>query len=205
MSWSSAVVVGASGTSSAPRTASGSCPASVDAGEPGDGDAVGEVVGEDAGDLQGQAGLPDAAGSEDGDQPVPLEQRADATHILVPAEERGEPQWEPTGRGRWRSGPRRSLRNPRGRPDRRSLLQDRLLQGPQFGARGEAQFGVEHVPCSLVGGQGIALAAGPVQREHQPGVQAFTQRMLRGERLQVGDHLRVASGGQLEVDLLLSG
>ena len=43
-------------------------------GEPGDGDAIGEAVGDDACGFEGQAGLSDAAGSEDGDQPVPLEQ-----------------------------------------------------------------------------------------------------------------------------------
>ena len=112
---------------------------------------------------------------------------------------RGRPGWsaapEPsrwparrTGAGAARCRSRRrgtapDRRRPSGRlgqagRQRGVLAQDLQLQLAQPGARVDAELVVELVAYGLEGLQGLGLAAGPVQRQHQGGVQTLPQGML---------------------------
>jgi hypothetical protein len=92
----------------------------------------------------------------------------------------------------------------RGRPSRRSahhldgqveagiLGQDGRLQAAQVGARLEAQLLAEHGTGVLEGGQGLGLAARPVQRCHELAAEALAERRGGNGSLQFGHELGVA-------------
>ena len=48
--------------------------------------------------------------------------------------------------------------------------------------------------------QGVRLSARPVQSKHALGVQILAQGLLLDQRLQFGDHLAMAPGGEVAVD-----
>jgi hypothetical protein len=58
----------------------------------------------------------------------------------------------------------------------------------------------ERRPRVAVGLKGVRLATRAVQREHPLGVQTLTQRLLDHERVELTDHLGVATGGKVGVD-----
>jgi hypothetical protein len=177
-----------------------------DAGQPDEADAVRVVVRHRSRHLERQAGLPHAAGSGDGEQPVVLEQARDPAEVLLAAEERGEPEREPVRRRR--PAAVRNRRSP-GVASRcrqlRALLEDRLPEVPQLGPGHQAEFGVQCVAGALVGRESVRLPARPVERQHQAGMEPLPQGVSRDERLQVGDHLGVPAGRQLQVDERLPG
>lgn len=79
-------------------------------------------------------------------------------------------------------------------------LEDAVLEFAQAGARVHAQLVGEQAPGVRVHGQGLRLAAGAVQREHQQLAEAFTERVGRGEGGQLADGLRVAALLQVHVE-----
>ena len=78
--------------------------------------------------------------------------------------------------------------------------EDCLLELPERGRRLEAKLVDECHPRGAVGLECLGLAAAAVERQHQLAAQALTQRMLRHERLELADQLRVPSAGQVGVD-----
>ena len=86
---------------------------------------------------------------------------------------------------------------------RRVLPQDRLLQLAQRRARLDPQLFYQRPPRRLVDGERVGLPAATVQREHQLGAHALAQRVLGGERLQLGDQIGVATERQIGLDPLL--
>ena len=58
---------------------------------------------------------------------------------------------------------------------------------------------------ALIGGKRLGLAAAPVERQHQQGVQMLAQRVGRDEALQFGDHLGLAPQVHIGVDACLQG
>ncbi len=55
----------------------------------------------------------------------------------------------------------------------------------------------------LIALQRIRLAPRPIQREHQLGMEALVQRMLRHERLKLADQRRVPAEREVRVDSVL--
>ena len=49
----------------------------------------------------------------------------------------------------------------------------------------------------------LCLAAGPVEGEHQLGAEAFSKRVLDGERLELGDECELPAERKLRLDPLL--
>ena len=75
-----------------------------------------------------------------------------------------------------------------------------LLQGR---ARLDAKLGVQHRAEVTVGRQGVRLPPRAVEREHQLGVQPFSERVLGDEAAQLADHRRVVPEGELGADARL--
>ena len=85
----------------------------------------------------------------------------------------------------------------------RSVLREHLpLQLSQPRARLDSQL-VEHRPGVAVGGQGLRLPARAVKRHHQLGSQALPVRLLRDQRLELADQVRVAAECEVGLDPLL--
>ena len=70
------------------------------------------------------------------------------------------------------------------------VLREHLrLEGAQPGAGLDAQLVVESGPCPLVGGEGVRLAAEPVQADHEQLPRALQELVLADQALQLCDRL----------------
>ncbi len=153
-------------------------------------DAVGDVVDEYGRRLDSQAGLARPAGPDQGDQPALLEHLADARHLILAADETGQLR---TQVGAWRAG----------RRPRRLAPQHREMDRLQFRRRVDAEFVGQPLPHSLVGREGIGLAAHLGQRAHPQAGDALVERMLLGQRVEFGDDLARVAEGEVGLDAVL--
>ena len=80
------------------------------------------------------------------------------------------------------------------------MREDLLLERLQLGGGLEAELRHERLTGIGVRLEGLGLAAGSVQREHQQCPEALTERMCTHERRQLTHELRVASAGEICVD-----
>ena len=87
----------------------------------------------------------------------------------------------------------------------RVLGQDGLLQPLEADAGLDPELVDQDLAGRPVGGQGVGLAARPVQGEHQLAVEVLAQRVQPDQRLQLGHQLVVAAEGQLGLDPGLGG
>ena len=83
------------------------------------------------------------------------------------------------------------------------LPQDRLVETAQLGAGLDADRGDELVARPAVGAERVGLAPAAVEGQHAEGVEALAQRLLREQRLDLGDRLGVAAGGEVLLERLL--
>ena len=83
-------------------------------------------------------------------------------------------------------------RTARARRERRLLAQDRRLQLPQLRRRLDPELAAEQPPGVAVDAEGVGLASGAIQRQHQLRAQPLSQRVGRDERLELADELGVA-------------
>ena len=88
---------------------------------------------------------------------------------------------------------------------RRVLHEDRPLELLQLDARLEPELVVEQRPRPPVHLEALRLPAAPVEREHQLRPEPLAERVLGGERLELGDEREVAAERELGVDALLDG
>ena len=105
------------------------------------------------------------------------------------------------GRRRRHARPRRRRRE----VERRVLLEDRVLELLEAGARLEPQLVRQHAPRAAVGLERLSLARRAVQRQHQLAPQPLAQRVLGHQRLELTDEPRMAPRGQLGVHARLEG
>ena len=89
--------------------------------------------------------------------------------------------------------PRRGGGLLRCRRSARLLTQDRLLELAKILRRLDPQLVDEHASGLPVGSEGLRLAAGAVEGEHELPPQALAQRMLGHERLELADEVRVTA------------
>ena len=144
------------------------------------------------GRFQGQAGLAGTARAGQRDEPVIAQQPCDLAELALAADEAGQR--------------RREVVPLHGRGGGRELLaQDGPLERPQRLARVESETLGEERPRSTVGRDRFGLTLRVVERQHQLAPQAFAQRLLGDETLQLGDERRVTAERQLRVDPILQG
>ena len=67
--------------------------------------------------------------------------------------------------------------------------EDRALQFLQLGPGLETELAVEELSALPVGLEGLRLAAGAVEREHQEPAQPLAMRMLADQRFELGHEL----------------
>ena len=79
------------------------------------------------------------------------------------------------------------------------------MQALQLRPRLDADLLDQRVARVAVGLERVRLAAAAVERQHPLGVQALAQRVVGQQRLDLGDDLLVAAGGQVGVDRELRG
>ena len=163
----------------------------ADRGQLGQPGAAGEPVQHPDRGLGGQPGLAGAAGADQRDQPVPVEQRGDRGQVVVPADEAGE-----LGR---HVGP--AHRGPRLRGGPQHPQVDLL----QRGGRVDAELVGQPPADVLVRGERVGLPAGRVERADLLAADALAQRVIPGQGLQLGQHLGVAAELQRGVDAVLGG
>jgi hypothetical protein len=132
---------------------------------------------------QGQPGLPDPArAGQDDDAAVSRGQEPDdVLDVAVPADE--------LGHRRGRRQPRAVVISPVGgrffQADEAVIrLEDAPVHVLKGGPRIDAELLAEHVPHVTERGEGVGLAAGPVQREHQQLGQPLPHRMVGDQALQ---------------------
>ena len=82
----------------------------------------------------------------------------------------------------------------------RVLGQDLLLQALELGARLDPDLFDQGLARLAVGIERLGLAPVAIEGEHALRVQALSQRLLGDQRLEPGDRLGVAPGGELGVD-----
>ncbi len=128
--------------------------------------------------LEREAGLADAAGAEDGDQPG-VAVGGEPFQLPRPADEAGQ-------------GGRRA-------PGGLLGAQDREVGGRQLRRRVGAELLGEQAPGVLVRDQGLGRAARGGERPHELAAQPFPQRVPRDEALEVGD----ARAARVGVDQVL--
>ena len=92
-----------------------------------------------------------------------------------------------------------------GQIERRILGEDALVQLPEPGARLDPDPVDERRARVAVGLERLRLPPATVEREHPLAVDALAQRVLGGQRVQLADHLGVATGLDVGVDRHLGG
>ena len=70
----------------------------------------------------------------------------------------------------------------------------------QLGRGLQPQLVRQHLARIAVGGERVGLATAAVERQHQLRAQRLAQRMLRHERLQLADQVRMAAEREVGVD-----
>ena len=89
--------------------------------------------------------------------------------------------------------------------ERLVLGQHRRLELPQRVSRLDPQLIHERTPQVTISLECVRLAAPAVERDHQLAAESLAQRMLRDERLELGDQLRVTAELEVRLDPLLEG
>ena len=203
MSSTSSCERGRSSSSSVSRFASGDADALrdrvrneqriEDGGEPDQRGAVLELRLDRPRELQREPRLADPARPRQRHQPHAAgEQRRRLGELAAPTDQRRR------RRRQARHGPRGG-----GRRHRRVLLENGALEPLQLGARLDAELVHERLARPRELGQGVRLAAGAVEREHQLRPRPLAQRLRLDESLQLGDHLGVPAELEIEVDPVL--
>jgi hypothetical protein len=144
---------------------------------------------------QGEASLPDPAGTRQGHEPTGRQALDHAGQGRVPADQVGQ---------------RRRQVGPRPAAGRRLevlqawiLGQDRLLQAGELPSRGQAEVLDQPRPELLIAGQGVRLAPGPVQRPHVGAAQPLPPRVAPHQLLELADQGGVLAEGQPGVHQVL--
>ena len=134
-----------------------------------------------------------AAADEQGSEDLGVEPFAQFGRAGEVRDETGDPPPERPHRGlrlrRWGRGPRP-----------RFLPEDRLLELPQVRRRLDPELVYEQAPSLTVGREGLRLAAGAVEREHELAAEALAERVVGDERLEVTDDVRMAAQRELGLD-----
>ncbi len=81
--------------------------------------------------------------------------------------------------------------------------EDLVLERLQLRPRVQAELLAQKLAGLAVGGQGVALPAAPVEREHELPAQPLPERELRDQAGQLSGEVGVAAGGQVSVGLVL--
>ena len=159
--------------------------------------AVLELVSDRAGGLCRQPRLADAAGADDGRQArVRIAHRgAQVGDVRIASDGRRGRRGDPHER---RGGGLRAAR--RGHREVGILGENCALELAQLDPRLEAELLDERRPRVPVRLKRVGLAAGAVERQHQPAVQPLAQRMLGYQSLQLRHELRVTPGAQLGLE-----
>ena len=92
------------------------------------------------------------------------------------------------------------LHDRRRRVEARVLGQHRRLEALQLRPGLDPDLLDQRLARAAVGVQRVGLPPGAIEGEHALSVEALAQRLLRDQFLETGDHLVVASGGELGVD-----
>jgi len=92
---------------------------------------------------------------------------------------------------------------PGGEGERRIVPEDRLLELAELGPRLDPELGDERLAGRAVRVERVDLPPRPVEREHQLLARTVAQRVLRHERLELGNQLSVAAESEVGVDPLL--
>jgi len=77
------------------------------------------------------------------------------------------------------------------------LPEYRRVHALQLGARFDAEFIMQGGPRALVDLERLGLAPGPVQGQHELGMQALPVWVIREQRAEVAGDLRVAAEGEV--------
>ena len=89
--------------------------------------------------------------------------------------------------------------------ERRLLAEDGCLQALKRPARGEAELLVEGLAGLPVDLEGVSLAPGAVEGEHELSAQALTQRVVSDQGLELPDQVGRLAQGEVRLDALLDG
>jgi hypothetical protein len=87
--------------------------------------------------------------------------------------------------------------------ERRVVLQDHALKLLQLRARLDAQLVHEPPTRGAIGLERLGLASAAVEGDEPQALEALTQRVLAGQRLELDDHLRVPPQGEVGLDAVL--
>jgi hypothetical protein len=87
--------------------------------------------------------------------------------------------------------------------ERRVVVEDLALEPLQGRPRIDPQLFGEQPPALLVSVEGIVLASGAIEGQHQLRAQPFAERVGGNEALELGDELRVTAEHQLHLEPLL--
>ena len=87
--------------------------------------------------------------------------------------------------------------------ERRVLAQDRLVEAAQLRAGLDADRVHKLVARPAVGAERVGLAAAAVEGEHAQAVEVLAQRLVREQRLDLGDRLGVPPGREILLEGLL--
>ena len=85
------------------------------------------------------------------------------------------------------------------------LAEDGALERSQLLARMETEAFGEERACAVVRRERLDLAPGVVEREHELAPQAFAERLLGDETLQLGDERSVTAEREIRIDSRLEG
>jgi hypothetical protein len=157
----------------------------VDVGEGDDPDAVVEVVRERPRRLQGQGGLADAAGTDEGDQPALAKEHVELLELALPADDARQ------AAGHRRPGAPGALRRRRGREH---LV---LHLGVPRGRVESHLRGVLAVAAGL--GRGLRLAPGRVQGAQQADPRRLPEGILGGQLLERRSRLLAPVRGEQQL------
>ena len=169
---------------------------SVDRGQPHQPHPISEVGSDPPGRLHTQRGLPRAARTGQGHQPSPSQRLQHPVQVVVPADERCQPQRQVPRRPNVRIRPRDGAGGCRDRGDGGVLPQDLLHQSAQLPGRVQAQLVGQYLPGPGVHLQRVGLPPGVEQPGHQLPDQPLPGRRPGDDRFQVGDQLLVAAQRQ---------
>jgi hypothetical protein len=84
------------------------------------------------------------------------------------------------------------------------LPENRALELLKLAARLDAELVDEHAPRVLVHAQRLGLPSGAVEGEHELSPEALAQGVLRHERLELADELRLPTRGEVGLEAILA-
>ncbi len=145
--------------------------------------------------------VPLQGGAEDG--LGPLEDVPERLRVEGRSRARSDLQLGAEHRHRLAGGHGGGDRRRRGRPQGRVVAEDGPLQLAQGWGRLQAELLQQQLPDLAVGLQGVGLAAGAVQGEHQLAAEPLAQRLLGDQALELADQLGPGAEGQVGLDPLL--